>query len=64
MTPKVPKVEPMASHPIQPTEQWKELQAEVADVATRTAAQRAARDRERKDSTDYVATARAHETGE
>ena len=64
MTVKVPKVEPLAAKPIKPTDHWKALQAGEAKAVRRTAAERAARDRERKDSTDYTAAQRAHETGE
>jgi hypothetical protein len=64
MTPKPPKVEPMAAHPIKPTDKWKALQNAEAKTVRRTAAERAERDRERKDSTDYTSAQRAHETGE
>jgi hypothetical protein len=64
MTAKVPRVEPMAAHPHKPTEHWQALKAGEAKTVRRTAAERAARDRERQDSTDYTAAERAHETGE
>lgn len=54
----------MAAHPQQPTKHWKALREAEAKTVRRTAEQRAARDRERKDATDYTAAERAHETGE
>lgn len=54
----------MAAHPQKPTEKWKAVQDAEAKTVRRTAAERAARDRERKDSTDYHAAEQAHETGE
>jgi hypothetical protein len=60
---KVPRIERKAQHPHAPTENWKALQQGVADAATRSADQRAARDRERTDSTDYARNQRAQTEG-
>lgn len=49
----LPRVEPMAQHAQSPTAHWAEFQADVSAVATRSADERAQRDRERKDTTRY-----------
>jgi hypothetical protein len=58
------RIEPMARKPHAPTKHWATYTASIADHVKRTAAQRAARDRERTDSTDYHHAAEAAPTGE
>lgn len=48
-----PHVERMAQHPQSPSAKWAKFQADVETAATRTAAERTERDRERIDGTDY-----------
>lgn len=64
MTPKPPRVEPMAAHPQQPTKHWQAVKDAEAETVTRTAEQRAARDRERHNHTEYARNERAQQTGD
>jgi hypothetical protein len=63
MTAELPRVEKMAQHPHKPTENFQLLQAAMADVVQQTVDERARRDRERIDATDYTRNQRADETG-
>lgn len=51
-------VEPLARHPHSATAKWAAFQKRIADEATRQEGERAARDRERRDSADYVRSQR------
>jgi hypothetical protein len=57
-----PHVERLAQHPQSPSAKWAKFQADIAESAVRSAAEREARDKERTDSTDYTRTQRGEPT--